>query len=351
MNWRQLVALWCMVFVTVLPATGQDLLTYYSFDAPPDAGPDAEFRTGETITDDSGNGRYLRVSGEGITWTSEGRLNGAIRMSGGPGFLKDPNANRYLNGLDAFTITVWIRSEVIGTDAGIVNTQPPDDDDQNISLRYDADGLFGGGVNVVKGGVRTRNGKQEYESRWYAQATTWQHLALIYESGEPLRLIINGTVDNPTYAPLKTSGVTVRNVHLRVGEGAKGRSDIWDGLMDELRIYDGVLTPPEVRSVMEEELPVELASFNGTADGTGAVLHFPYTTLFRSTASRSSIGPRARTTSRAWATGWDRGRRPPPRATPTGSETWFRGRTPFAYGRSTWMAPNRCTSRSRLMSR
>jgi hypothetical protein len=274
MNWRQLVALWCMVFVTVLPATGQELLTYYSFDAPPDAGPDAEFRTGETITDDSGNGRYLRVSGEGITWTSEGRLNGAIRMSGGPGFLKDPNANRYLNGLDAFTITVWIRSEVIGTDAGIVNTQPPDDDDQNISLRYDADGLFGGGVNVVKGGVRTRNGKQEYESRWYAQATTWQHLALIYESGEPLRLIINGTVDNPTYAPLKTSGVTVRNVHLRVGEGAKGRSDIWDGLMDELRIYDGVLTPPEVRSVMEEELPVELASFNGTADGTGAVLHW-----------------------------------------------------------------------------
>ncbi|PEN14165.1 hypothetical protein CRI94_03745 [Longibacter salinarum] len=274
MNWQQLVALWCVLMISSAPATGQKLLTYYSFDRPPEAGVDAEYRTGEVIADDSGNGRYLRVTGKGVSWTTEGRLNGAVRLTGGPGFLKDPNANKYLNGLDAFTITVWVRSDEIPTDSGILNTRPPDGNDQNISLRYDAEGLFGGAPNVIKGGVRTVNGKQEYESRMYAQASQWQHIALIYESGKPLVLFINGTFDKATYSPLKTSGPTVGNVHLRVGEGAKRRSDIWNGGLDELRIYSGVLSPREVRATMSQELPVELSGFTATSDDDAAVLQW-----------------------------------------------------------------------------
>jgi hypothetical protein len=122
--------------------------------------------------------------------------------------------------------------------------------------------------------VRTERGKQEYESRSFAQATTWQHLALVYESGEPLSLVINGSLDTPTYAPLRTSGLTDGNVQLRVGEGAKKRQDIWDGLIDEMRIYDGPMSPPEIRDVMLQELPVELAGFTAATDGRGAVLQW-----------------------------------------------------------------------------
>lgn len=269
-----MVALWCVLIITTAPAAAQDLLSYYSFDATPRSGAFAEFQTGELITDDSGNGHDLTVTGPGLTWDFEGRLNGAIRFDGNTAFLEDTDADEYLNGIEAFTIMVWIRSDVVGTDAGIVTSNSPNNDDQNIALRYDVDGLFGGGINVVKGGVNTVNGKQEYESRIFAQASTWQHLALVYKSGEPLELVINGTVDEPTYAPLRTDGAVAGAEFLRVGQGTKMETDIWDGLIDELRIYEGALSPPEIREVMEKPLPVELAAFRGTANGSTAVLEW-----------------------------------------------------------------------------
>lgn len=268
-----MVAFWCVLVVTAAPASAQTLLSYYSFDAPPRNGAFTEYETDEYITDDSGNGRDLRVTGPGITWDFEGQLNGAIRFDG-DAFLEDVTAGEYLNGLEAFTITVWLRSEILATDAGIITSGIPDEDDQNISLRYDADGLFGGGINVIKGGVRTVNGKQEYESRSYVQATTWQHVALVYQSGEPLEMVINGSVDTPSYNPLNTDGPVTGVERLRVGQGAKQEIDVWDGLMDELRIYEGALSPPRIREIMEQPLPVELASFRGTADGSTAVLEW-----------------------------------------------------------------------------
>jgi len=263
-----------MLAVMASPAMAQTELSYYSFDAPPEAGPDAAYRDGEVVPDDGPNDHALTVSGPGLTWTPQGRLGGAIAFDGGAGFLEDLDAYAYLEGLDALTILVWVRSNQVGTDAGIVTSDPPDDDDQNISLRYDVDGLFGGGQNVVKGGVMTENGKQEYESRSYVQATTWQHLTLIYESGKPLRLFINGAIDAPTYAPQNTNGALTNVQTLRVGQGTKATTDVWDGLIDELRIFEGVVPPEDIRTLMDEPLPVELAGVSGRADGDDLVLQW-----------------------------------------------------------------------------
>lgn len=274
MDWYRLVFACLVCAACVTPAPAQNLISYYSFDTPPADGSTA-FSDRGIIPDESGNGHDLTIVGSGLTWVEDGRIGGAARFDGTDAFLEDIDAGDYLNGLEAVTIVAWIRSDVVATDAGIVTSDQPDDNDQNLSLRYDAEGLFGGGRNVVKGGVRTVNGKQEYESRSYTQATTWQHLGMVYDSGKPIRMVVNGGVDTPTYAPQRADGPLAGIQTLRVGQGAKQIDDLWDGLIDELWIYEGALTPPEVRRLMEKQaLPVELGTFVATPDRRDAVLEW-----------------------------------------------------------------------------
>ena len=68
-----------------------------------------------------------------------------------------------------------------------------------MSLRYDAQGSKGDGTNVIKAAIRTTDGVQTYESASDVQTTDWQHIALTWQSGQELKLYINGVMDQPTF--------------------------------------------------------------------------------------------------------------------------------------------------------
>ena len=155
----------------------------------------------------------------------------------------------FLNGLSAISFGAWIKSNAIDTDAGFIIFAEPSGDDQR-GLRYDSAGSVGGGTNVIKYGVSTEEDSHENESASDRQTTDWQHLMVTWNSGEAAKLYVNGALDTPTNVDDVIGGTTAGYTTLLVGRGGKDGSGSWDGLVDDVRVYEVALTAAEVQTVM-----------------------------------------------------------------------------------------------------
>ncbi|MHC4477677.1 MAG: LamG domain-containing protein [Planctomycetota bacterium] len=225
-----------------------NLIAYWSFD-----------NAGDPGHDDSGNGRDLTISGA-AAYTAGGRRGGAITFPGqNTAYLEDDDGESYLNGLDAVSVAMWIKSGETNSDRGFFTTRDPagSDPKQCLGIRYDASGATED--RVIRYYVMTTEDKGQYESPGEIQSTGWQHVAITWSAstgrselyldaelqelsrretasgaGEPLR----GTVDN---------AATVR-----IGIGYKNLG--WLGLADEVRIYDYAMLPAEVLHLFDPNL-------------------------------------------------------------------------------------------------
>jgi hypothetical protein len=187
-----------------------------------------------------------------------GKIGSALDFGGNGDHVIDNDAGAYMNGLSAFTVALWIKSGQIGTDSGFIIFENPVGQDKK-NIRYDADG-GGGDVNLLKYGVTTGADVRETdESPSNLQTTDWQHICVTWQSGSGtfplgLNLYINGVLytpeeDDVDFVP---GGVTSAYDRVMVGKGCKdeGANEGWDGLIDDVRIYDTVLTAEEIQQVM-----------------------------------------------------------------------------------------------------
>lgn len=163
--------------------------------------------------------------------------------------VNDVDASLYLDGLDAITVSVWVKSDVTGTDKGfIIMEYPAGNDDRD--MRYDAVGATGDGIEVIKMGITIAiddvNTTIQLESSEYVQTTDWQHLVMTWSSGNQLKLYIDGLLDELTANDDAETGTTIGATKLLVGRGGKDQTGSWDGLIDDVRIYDYALSDAEV---------------------------------------------------------------------------------------------------------
>ncbi len=236
---KKLIYLIC--FALVLSMAGQaraDLILHWRFDE----------GSGDVANDSSGNGHAGTI--EGATWTVSDK--GPCLEFGGDGDrVVDENGPDYLNGLDAVTLAVWIKSNQAPTDAGFIICEEPDGGDNIITMRYDAAGATSGGSSLLKMAVVAPGDEQQLESSSNLQTTEWQHVAMTWARGEQLQFYVNGELDTPSAngAPrdVSTGDVTI----LIVGQGGKDSGGGWNGLIDDVRIYDNALTQVEIQAAME----------------------------------------------------------------------------------------------------
>ncbi len=202
----------------------------------------------EKTKDISGNGFDAVVLSEPTWLPSGGQIAGATEFDGTGDKLENYDAGDYLNNLNAVTVSCWVKSDVTNQDRGIFFTREPTDGDEEIGLRYDRNGAFGGGTRCIKASLKTTSGYTQIESTSNVQTTGWQHLAITWESGKSLKLYINGSENALTYdkEPEPTGlGGTITGVEkFMLGCGTKDQ--YWDGLIDDVRIYSRVLDPNEV---------------------------------------------------------------------------------------------------------
>jgi len=191
----------------------------------------------------------------------------AISLRGDGDHVLVPDFGLYLNGLDALTVCLWVKSDLTATDRGfiifedLVSIEHPFGGRDNRGMRYDATGASSGGTNLIKCGITSTAtpegfdawfpGRQQLESSSNVQTIEWQHLAMTWSVGNQVALYINGKLDTPKLVEPVHSGSLMGYTKLIVGKGPKDISDnkSWDGLIDDVRIYSYALSEEEIRSL------------------------------------------------------------------------------------------------------
>jgi hypothetical protein len=223
-----------------IPITDADLLLWWKFDE----------GLGITALDWSGHDHHGTLEGN-PQWV-DGFAGGALQFDGVGDRVVDNAAAAYLNGLGAVTVCMWIKSGVTGTDRGFIDGEDPDGNDNVMEMRYDVAGGSFGGTNVAKMAVTSdTGGEQQLESASDIQTTEWQHVAMTWSGGGLIRFYINGVENTPTgrNGP-NNAGVTSGCTKLVVGQGGKDAGGGWYGLIDDVRIYNKVLTADEIKQAM-----------------------------------------------------------------------------------------------------
>jgi hypothetical protein len=206
--------------------------------------------------DSAGNNHGTELGGPTYV---PGVIRQAINLDGFDDYVLADDGGASMNGLDALTVALWVKSDVIGTDRGFIHFEDPCGHD-NRGMRYDALGFSGGGVNLIKVGVTSDSpdgppgqpGRQQLESSSNVQTNDWQHLAMTWSSGKQLKLYINGLLDTPTYNEPALTGVLTGYKKVIIGRGGKYAPPAggWDGLIDDVRIYDRALTQEQINTQM-----------------------------------------------------------------------------------------------------
>jgi hypothetical protein len=229
---------------------------------------------------DTGSGAYAYDSAGttygtivGADWTSPG-YNGAdycLNFNGVGDYVQVPDgndANTLLNGLDAISVSVWVKSDVTNTDKGFIICEPPDGSDESITIRYDAAGASYQGTNLMKMGITTTGGIVQLESSNNSQTTDWQHLVMTWSSGQDIRFYIDGLEDTPAGRDANTVGTITGVTALIVGKGGKDTASNqgWDGLIDDVRIYNYALSDVEIAYLFTDGEPSLHISIESYAD-------------------------------------------------------------------------------------
>ncbi len=108
------------------------------------------------------------------------------------------------------------------------------------------------------------------------QLNTWQHVVVTYDAGaaNPVVFYINGTAHNARYPiddsprPQTGAGIAVNSADpARIGEAASGER-AFEGEIAEVRVWNRVLSGPEIRQWMDVQVP-------DSANGLWALWDFP----------------------------------------------------------------------------
>ena len=217
-----------------------------------------------------GNVHHAKIKEGGTLQPNSGKIGGALDTKWLHGATVESGTD-LINGLNACTVALWVKSNEVNTDRGFISSKRPNKNEQTFSLRYDAAGSKGGGTNVIKAIIKTTDGIQSYESAIGVQTTEWQHIALTWQSGQKLALYINGELDQPTFNSPAKRGKTTGADRLVIGKGSRDNHIAWRGMVDDVRLYNRALSAKEIADlpyVTHTNENVYGVSISGAADLT-----------------------------------------------------------------------------------
>lgn len=208
-----------------LVAQSEGLVGWWSFDE----------GSGISAADSSGNNNTGALSGSpGPTWTT-GKIGGALSFDGNDDYVSIPDSNSLDLG-NTGTISVWFKLNGLGTWRSLVAKGNANNNDlHNYFIEFESDNtlLYGLGNGVSSLRITT--------STTFTDTANFHHIMMSWD-GSNVRFYYDGSLARTTPQSISPSG----NISpLFIGQFG-GDVDRFNGLIDEVRIYNRPFSPAEI---------------------------------------------------------------------------------------------------------
>jgi hypothetical protein len=185
---------------------------------------------GSVAKDSSGGNHDGALVGD-AKWT-QGKIGGAVELDGDGDFVRIPDEKAFdISG--EITIICWVNFRSIPTDYTAIVTKG--DNSWRLST-FGSQRKFHASVNNW----------QQLVVREVA-ANEWHHVAAVYD-GKQVCIYIDGEVD---VCKEWTGGIAQNDYEVLIGENAQENGRYFDGLIDDVRIYNYALSVQQVSDLYE----------------------------------------------------------------------------------------------------
>jgi hypothetical protein len=196
--------------------------------------------SGIIASDSSGNGNDGTLVGN-PTWTTGKICGGALDLNGNGDYVKTADTTTGLNfAPGSFSVSAWIKPrQVTGSWRTILEYDRNNNDKNRFGMWLSAGGNF-----------HFRVGNDTKSSNQILNANQWYILTATYDStSKTMSLYINGQFDSST---VHSNGFNSPNVaKLTIGVRGTEDAEYFDGLVDDVRIYNRKLEASEVRALAD----------------------------------------------------------------------------------------------------
>ncbi len=229
-----------LVFVSADQLAATNMLLHWAFDD----------GSGTNAVDTSGSGRDGTLIGN-PAWVTNGAIAGALSFPGTGDNVTQTAGSNVLNGLNAFTVALWVKPVNPADDRGILSG---DNVDTNLTfaIATHTSATCGNNTNVVEVTLPTTTGVIHRISASNALLPgQWQHVAVTWTNGQAPQLYINGQLDQPLSGLVAATGVVTNCPQFIAGLGGIETPASWNGALDDVRVYARVLDAGEILALAD----------------------------------------------------------------------------------------------------
>jgi len=217
--------------------------------------PVAHYQLDENYNDGSTNNYHGTASGGATIIESDGYFGGAVLLDGSGDFVSVVD-NDDLDSTNRMTVSYWVKPLNLGFWQGMVGKWALTDDDNSWMIRTSNPDFSKVNVYIADNCLDTGNNRI-VSSSGALQNGVWTHVVAVYDgtafgNSNRLRLYINGVLDSgATYDGTIPSSIPNCGSDFSIGRrDISGRED-FNGYIDDVRVYDSVLSSPQVDQLNE----------------------------------------------------------------------------------------------------
>jgi hypothetical protein len=232
------ITLFVAVIAVALFGTGcssldKGLVAYYPFNG--------------NALDESGNGNDGTVNGAVLRADRHGTSNKAYQFDGLDDYINIPNHASLEIPTGGLTISAWIYKK--GKGAGVTVLTKGNGAANNYDYALHAN--TGNQIAYAWITYRKKHNDAKTGNDTY-QPGMWQHVAVVHVSGSIIEFYVNGLQGHTV-----SSSATRANGgdELRIGRQTSNHGGSFDGLIDDIRIYNRALSADEVKALYDLEKP------------------------------------------------------------------------------------------------
>lgn len=207
--------------------------------------------TASEVKDSSGNS--LHGTRVGNATTATGKINNAGTFDGSGDRVTLPDYDI----LNQISISAWIKPTTVSSDYGIISKRTPTEASGDWTLRF-ANDLSGKLDFMTWNGA---GGSDISTSDTVISTTEWSHVVATYDSVTNIvKFYLNGKPDGTRSNHFYDLADNPEIIQI----GFDGQSGEYTGLIDDVRLYNYVLSDSQVKTIMNEDSAVRYGPVTGT---------------------------------------------------------------------------------------